>query len=56
MAVIDSGIDYQNAVFRNAGGSRIAYLWDQSLEDEEGMAKTKSKMSLDGSWNLKMEM
>lgn len=34
VAVIDSGIDYQNAVFRNAGGSRIAYLWDQSLEDE----------------------
>lgn len=35
VAVIDSGIDYQNAVFRNAGGSRIAYLWDQSIEDEE---------------------
>ena len=35
VAVIDSGIDYQNAVFRNAGGSRIAYLWDQSLEDGE---------------------
>lgn len=33
VAVIDSGIDYQNEVFRNAGGSRIAYLWDQSLED-----------------------
>lgn len=35
MAVIDSGIDYQNEVFRNAGGSRIAYLWDQSIEEEE---------------------
>lgn len=35
VAVIDSGIDYQNEVFRNAGGSRIAYLWDQSIEDEE---------------------
>ena len=34
VAVIDSGIDYQNMVFRNAGGSRIAYLWDQSLEEE----------------------
>lgn len=33
VAVIDSGIDYQNEVFRNAGGSRIAYLWDQSLEN-----------------------
>ena len=33
--MIDSGIDYQNEVFRNAGGSRIAYLWDQSLEAEE---------------------
>ena len=37
VAVIDSGIDYQNEVFRNAGGSRIAYLWDQSLERPEGM-------------------
>ena len=36
VAVIDSGIDYQNEVFRNAGGSRIAYLWDQSLEEESG--------------------
>ena len=35
VAVIDSGIDYQNEVFRNAGGSRIAYLWDQSIEEEE---------------------
>lgn len=35
VAVIDSGIDYQNEVFRNAGGSRIAYLWDQSIEAEE---------------------
>ena len=33
VAVIDSGIDYQNEVFRNAGGSRIAYLWDQYIED-----------------------
>ncbi len=49
VAVIDSGIDYQNEVFRNAGGSRIAYLWDQSI-------KRKNKISLDGSWKLKMEM
>lgn len=32
-AVIDSGIDYTNRVFRNADGStRILNLWDQSIE------------------------
>ena len=41
VAVIDSGIDYQNEVFRNAGGSRIAYLWDQSLEEESDMGTAK---------------
>ena len=41
VAVIDSGIDYQNAVFRNAGGSRIVYLWDQSLEDGTDIAGTE---------------
>ena len=41
VAVIDSGIDYQNEVFRNASGSRIAYLWDQSLEDEADMGAAK---------------
>ena len=41
VAVIDSGSDYQNAVFRNAGGSRIAYLWDQSLEDGTDIAGTE---------------
>ena len=41
VAVIDSGIDYQNEVFRNAGGSRIAYLWDQSLEEEYDMGAAK---------------
>ena len=41
VAVIDSGIDYQNEVFRNAGGSRIAYLWDQSLEEEADMGAAK---------------
>ena len=35
VAVIDSGIDYQNPVFRNAGGTRIEYLWDQLLEGDE---------------------
>ena len=41
VAVIDSGIDYQNEVFRNAGGSRITYLWDQSLEEESDMGAAK---------------
>lgn len=32
VAVIDSGIDYENALFRNADGStRIAFLWDQTI-------------------------
>ena len=32
VAIIDSGIDYRHADFRNADGtSRIAYIWDQSL-------------------------
>lgn len=31
VAVVDSGIDYQNPVFRNEQGSRIACLWDQTL-------------------------
>lgn len=41
VAIIDSGIDYTNSVFRNADGTtRIAYLWDQRLSDTpppEGM-------------------
>ena len=41
VAVIDSGIDDQNEVFQNAGGSRIAYLWDQSLEEESDMGAAK---------------
>lgn len=33
IAVIDSGIDYENAVFRNLDGTtRIKYLWDQTVE------------------------
>ena len=32
VAVIDSGIDYENAVFRNADGTtRIRNLWDQTI-------------------------
>ena len=32
VAIIDSGIDYTNDVFRNSdGSSRIAYLWDQTI-------------------------
>lgn len=32
VAIIDSGIDYTNELFRNPdGSSRIAYLWDQTI-------------------------
>ncbi len=31
IAVIDSGIDYMNPVFRNKDVSRIAYIWDQTI-------------------------
>ena len=36
VAVIDSGIDYENVLFRNAdGSSRIRYLWDQTIIPDE---------------------
>lgn len=36
VAVIDSGIDYTNSVFRDENGkTRIAYLWDQTIEGRE---------------------
>lgn len=36
VAVIDSGIDYENEVFLDENGkTRIAYLWDQTLEGAE---------------------
>ena len=37
IAVIDSGIDYMNSIFRSGDVSRIAYIWDQTIiggEDE----------------------
>ncbi len=34
IAVIDSGIDYFLEDFRNQGGSRILYLWDQAQEQD----------------------
>ena len=35
IAVLDSGIEYQNPVFRNAdGNSRILFLWDQTVEPD----------------------
>lgn len=35
IAVIDSGIDYQNPIFQNEMGSRILAIWDQTLEGGE---------------------
>ena len=35
LAVIDSGIDYFLPDFQNNEGSRILFLWDQSLKQEE---------------------
>ena len=34
LAVIDSGVDYFLEDFRNEGGSRILYLWDQEQESD----------------------
>ncbi len=40
VAVIDSGIDYTRMDFRNRnGGSRILFLWDQTLVPTEGSAQ-----------------
>lgn len=34
IGIIDTGIDYQNPVFRNVGGTtRIAAIWDQTLRE-----------------------
>lgn len=45
VAIIDSGIDYMNAEFRNSDGTtRIEYLWDQSLEEVESGNGTKGKV------------
>ncbi len=35
VAVIDSGIDYRNPVFRSGDVSRIAYIWDQTIPGNE---------------------
>lgn len=41
VAVIDSGIDYGRMDFRNRdGGSRILFLWDQTLTPVEGSGQT----------------
>ena len=40
VAVIDSGIDYTNPLFRNEdGSSRIMYLWDQTIEPDEVLGR-----------------
>lgn len=35
VAVLDSGIDYSLPDFQNENGSRILYLWDQTLQPEQ---------------------
>lgn len=37
IAVLDSGIDYMLPDFRNEDGSRILYLWDQTLQPDEAV-------------------
>lgn len=40
VAIIDSGIDFTNPLFRNPdGSSRILYLWDQSIMPDEAMGR-----------------
>ncbi len=34
IAVIDSGIDYRNPLFKNEMGSRVLCIWDQTLEGD----------------------
>ena len=37
MGIVDSGIDFTHAAFRNAdGSSRILHLWDQGAQPEDG--------------------
>ena len=34
VAILDTGIDYRNPLFRNIDGStRIAGIWDQTIQD-----------------------
>lgn len=52
VAIIDSGIDYDNSEFKNGDGTtRILYIWDQSLEgtSPEGYEKGRefSKLEID---------
>lgn len=43
IAVVDSGIDYQNPVFIDENGkTRIAYLWDQTLEKDPQADKERA--------------
>ena len=49
VAVIDSGIDYENPEFRNRDGeTRIQYLWDQTLVPSETIGFPPAGMSEGG--------
>lgn len=49
VAIIDSGIDYENNLFRKEdGNSRILYLWDQTLEREFGQEQINEALRLRG--------
>ncbi len=52
VAVIDSGIDYQNPVFREGRGSKIRYLWDQTIpggaSEKAPFGRVFTKSEIDG--------
>lgn len=46
IAVIDSGIDYRSQEFMNRTGSRIRYLWDQTLIPSENIGSPPDGYSI----------
>ena len=52
IAVIDSGIDYMNPIFRSGDVSRIAYIWDQTIPAFAMMFPDSTKNGIARSRNL----